>query len=77
MTRAPLYFALNGQVHATGSGNVRSVENATDALSALLDMALTERDDDLAADWVARLADLVTATREARRQGAAVESLAA
>lgn len=73
---APLYTARNGLIWAAASANVRTVREAEDALPHLLNMALTERDEDLAESWVVRLGDLVRATREARRQAAATDAAA-
>lgn len=65
---AATYTARHGLIWAFGSNNVRTVKDAEQALPHLLDMALTERDPDLAEAWVARLADLIRAVREAKEQ---------
>lgn len=65
---APLYTARHGLIWASAGGNVRTIREATEALPVLLDMALSERDADLAASWIARLGDLTRAVREAKEQ---------
>ena len=62
------YTARHGLIWAADSKNVRTVRDAEEALPHLLNMALTERDPDLAEAWIARLGDLVRATREAKGQ---------
>lgn len=71
---APLYTARNGLIWAAASANVRTVREAEECLQDLLNMALTERNEELAASWIARLGDLVRATREAQSQVAATEA---
>lgn len=66
--RTPLYTARNGLIWALASANVRTVREAEEALPHLLNMAMTERDEDLAESWVVRLGDLVRATRQAKAQ---------
>ena len=64
----PLYTARHGLIWAFASQNVRTVREAEEALPVLLQMAVSERDDDLSEDWIARIGDLVRAVREAKTQ---------
>lgn len=74
---APLYTARHGLIWATGGANVRTVSEANEALPILLQMAITERDGDLSEAWIARLGDLVRATREAANQAAEADAATA
>ena len=66
--RIRVYEARNGLVWTVGGGSVRTITEAEAVLPAMVDLAVTERSDELTEQWLNRLADLILAIRAARKQ---------